>query len=118
GPVVLWLCLSAQRYHDASRHGHPDFRSQVDRLEGSLSVWLILKDGRPPRAVQNLGLLVRRSDDRDRELILTGVAGTRTINHVGPMPPHVLYPDQFQGAPPLAEGTYYFIWSRVEGGKR
>jgi hypothetical protein len=39
-------------------------------------------------------------------------------DRVGPMPPHVLYPDHFPQAPPLEPGTWQIIWSDVKGKRR
>jgi hypothetical protein len=116
---ITFLLVAGHKAWDIERHGHPHFVTQVDVADASLSIWLLLKDGSPPQAVNELALLVRRRGDRGYGVRLGGVAGTRTINHVGPMPPHVVYPEQFPDAPAVVEpGVWQFIWSDLRYGKR
>jgi hypothetical protein len=115
----IWFLFTAgrkarQRY----RNGHPYLRTQIDVTEaGSLLIWLMLKDGASPQGVNNLGLLVRRRGGKGHAVRFGPAA--RTISHVGSMPPHALYPDQFPDAPRVVEpGIWQVIWSDVRGGRR
>jgi hypothetical protein len=79
----------------------------------------MLKEGAPPQGVNELAVLVRKRGEHGLGILLPGVAGTRTIDRVGQMPPHVLYPDQFPAeAPPLWPGRWQVIWSDVKGERR
>jgi hypothetical protein len=116
--VVNFLRVAIARFASLSREGHPYFRTQITVTEHSLDIWLMLKEGAPPQGVKELAVLVRKRGERGRRVLLGGVAGTRTIGGMGPMPPHVLYPDHFPQAPPLEPGTWQIIWSDVKGRRR
>jgi hypothetical protein len=119
GYVVNFLRVAIARFASLSREGHPYFRTQADVTgDHSLQIWLMLKDGAPPQGVKELAVLVRKRGEHGLGIILPGTAGTRTIGGPGPVPPHVLYPDQFPQAPPLEPGTWQIIWSDVKGKRR
>jgi hypothetical protein len=118
GYVVNFLRVAIARFASLSREGHPYFRTQTDVMENSLHIWLMLKEGAPPQGVDELAVLVRKRGEHGHGKLLGGVSGTRTIDRVGPMPPHVLYPDDFPQAPPLEPGTWQIIWSDVKGRRR
>ncbi len=118
-PVTLAFA-TLRKVVEHYRHGHKHFQTRVEIKDGKATVWLSLKDGSPPQGVNELALSVsRRGDKWGYRVIFAGVAGTRTIDRVGPPPPGVVYPDQFgPDAPPLQAGRYQFIWSDVRRGKR
>ncbi len=114
---ILYGFAVAQRAVETLRAGHKYFRTQIDvATDQTFNVWLMLKPGASPQGVNDLGLLVRR---RGEEGYGVCVPGQRTIDNVGPMPPHLTYPTAFPSAPTtVEEGTYQIIWSDVRGGKR
>jgi len=116
---VLWFAILVKRSVEHYRHGHPDFLTQIDVTgERTLSIWLMLKPGSSPQGVNELAVKVVDPNGAWWGVLLPGVYGTRTIDSRGPMPPHVIYPDQFPDAPMVEEGTYQIIWSDVRNGKR
>jgi hypothetical protein len=118
GYVVNFLRVAIARFASLSREGHPYFRTQISVTEHSLDIRLTLKDGAPPQGVNELAVVVRKRGKDGYGILLPGVAGTRTIDRVGMMPPHALYPDHFPGAPLLEPGTWQIIWSDVKGKRR
>ena len=118
--AITFLRVAIARGVDLWRQGHPFLITQVDPgRDGVLHIWLMLKDGAPPQGVKDLAVLVRKRGGDGYGVRLAGVAGTRTIDRVGPMPPHVIYPDQFPaGAPALQAGEWQIIWSDMRGDKR
>jgi hypothetical protein len=118
GYPVSFGVVAAGKVLDIYRHGHPHFRTQIDAVDGGVTAWLMLKDGSPPQAVNELAVVVRRRGETGHGVTFPGVMGSRTIDHTGAMPPHVLYPDQIPGAPPIRAGMYDLIWSDVRRGKR
>lgn len=115
---ITFTFLASRKAIEYHREGHPYLRTQIDIREGGFSIWLMLKDGAPPQAVNDLGVVVRRRGDRGHAIRLVGVAGTRTIDHSGPLPPHVIYPDYFPGASAVEPGVWQIIWSDMPAGKR
>jgi hypothetical protein len=118
GYVVNFLRVAIARFASLFREGHPYFRTGITVTEHSLDIWLMLKEGAPPQGVNELAVLVRKRGEHGLGIVLGGVAGTRTLDRVGPMPPHALYPDDFPGAPALEPGTWHVIWSEVKGARR
>jgi hypothetical protein len=118
GYVVNFLRVAIARFVSLYREGHPYFRTQIDTGDNRFQIWLMLKEGAPPQGVKELAVLVRKRGEHGLGVILPGTAGTRTIGGPGPVPPHVLYPDQLPQAPPLEPGTWQIIWSEVRGKRR
>jgi hypothetical protein len=119
GYVVNFLRVAIARFTSLYREGHPYFRTQTGVTgDNSLQIWLMLKEGAPPQGVKELAVLVRKRGEPGLGIRLGGSDGTRTIGGMGPVPPHVLYPDQFPQAPPLEPGTWQVIWSDVRGKRR
>src|SRR2546422_1028928 len=57
----IWFLVTVVRKGwELHRHGHPHFFTEIDLGEEGLSIWLMLRDGSAPQAVNRLGLCVRR----------------------------------------------------------
>ena len=116
---ITFASVMGRKAWERNRLGHPHLVTQVHLGDDErVSIWLMLRPGAAPQGVNELGLSVRRRGKKGYDARLGGVWGTRTIDRVGQPPPHLLYPDQFPGAPAIESGTWQFIWSDVRGGKR